>query len=288
MDKSVEIFTIKEYLKLIKNTNMSLDDDTILANNVREKTCKFKVNNIPTDEFVQEGIYIIEIMAYDEMDNMVIIELPIRVVADEVETKNEKINIGRFFYDKDGQKCVEELNKLKKDEVSEGFICAGETLAVVLKESNADYLEINIEGDESVKCYDTLTKLFLEDEPKLRGESVENIEENYIFPLKIYPTIIDEENGNEFIWLYSVPYGTFQTLESWSTLRDKNGDSENIDKNSLLDRIIKPYELVIRKNGEKENEIRAKFDVFERWDTILNRNVSSYLSNYSEKWRIEI
>lgn len=288
MDKSVEIFTIKEYLKLIKNTNMSLDDDTILANNVREKTCKFKVNNIPTDEFVQEGIYIIEIMAYDEMDNMVIIELPIRVVADEVETKNEKINIGRFFYDKDGQKCVEELNKLKKDEVSEGFICAGETLAVVLKESDADYLEINIEGDESVKCYDTLTKFFLEDEPKLRGESVENIEENYIFPLKIYPTIIDEENGNEFIWLYSVPYGTFQTLESWSTLRDKNGDSENIDKNSLLDRIIKPYELVIRKNGEKENEIRVKFDVFERWDTILNRNVSSYLSNYSEKWRIEI
>ena len=33
-------------------------------------------------------------------------------------------------------------------------------------------------------------------------------------------------------------------------------------------------------------EIEKQFDVFERWDTILNRDISSYLTNYGKKWQV--
>ena len=106
--------------------------------------------------------------------------------------------------------------------------------------------------------------------------------------LKIYPSYVSDNGINRFYWTYTIPYRTNQNLESWSTLRAKSGDSENIDKNKLFDRISEPYKIIIRENGDRTNETVIKFDVFERWDTVLNRNVSEYLSNYLEKWRIEL
>lgn len=287
LDKSVETFTIKKYLDLIRNTNLSLesrDKNTILAKNVREKNCKFKLDNISTNKNSNIGMHTIRLIAYAENGETAFSELTVRVIGDEKKSTKQAVNIGRFFYN-EGRECVEDLNKLLKDNLSEGFLSAGETLGVLIQ-SDADYIEIDIEGDKSVKNYDVLTKRFLEDEPLKRGENVENIDDNYKFPKIIYPVSINQDGSKNFIWLYKIPYRTQQTLESWSTIREKSGDSENIDKNKLFDRIAEPYELVIRENGQTNNNI-IKFDVFERWDTILNRNVSAYLSNYSEKWRIE-
>ena len=289
MDKSVEPSTIKKYLDLIKNTNLGLksgNENTIFANSVCERTCKFNLNNISTNKNANGGVHIIKLTAYSENGDTAFIELPIRVVEEQKPKVEQKVKIGRFFYNK-GQGTVEELSKLLKDNSSEGFLSAGETVAVLI-ESDADYIEIDIEGDKSIKTYDSLTKRFLEEEPLKRGEKVGDVASNYEFPQQIYPVSVDDNGVKTFVWLYKIPYKTKQTLESWSTLREKSGDSENIDKNKLFDRITKPYELTIRKNGQTEDEEIIKFDVFERWDTVLNRNVSTYLSNYFEKWRIEL
>jgi len=210
------------------------------------------------------------------------------VIVDNEKIVDEKVIVGRFFYDKDGNGILEELSKVKGDDVGEGFLSAGETLGLLIKGSDAEFLEININGDESVVTYDDLTKRFLEDEPLARNEVVLNVCESYEFPQMIFPQSIDDDGFNNFVWLYKIPYKTVQSLESWATLREKSGDSESIDKNKLLSRIMNSYELVIKKEGKEVEKEIIKFDVFERWDTVLNRNVSSYLSNYLEKWRIEI
>lgn len=290
LDKPVKLSTIKKYLGLIKNTNISLskrNDETIFGNLVRERECSFLVKGVLTNPNVVGGNYEVKITAYDEEDNVAFIKLPIQVLEEQEFNSNQMISIGRFYYDESKNGLVEELRKLKKDGLSEGFISAGETLALLIEETDAEFFIIDIEGDESVKTFDNLTKRFLEEEPDLSDEEKMELIEKYNMPLIIYPSNSDN-NFNNFVWLYKIPYRTAQSLESWATLREKSGDSENIDKNMLFDRILEPYELVIRKNGEDSEEIKIKFDVFERWDTVLNRDVSTYLSNYLTKWRKEI
>ena len=41
-------------------------------------------------------------------------------------------------------------------------------------------------------------------------------------------------------------------------------------------------------NGNEEEKISFEFDVFERWDTILNRDASKYIINSNSKWRLEL
>ncbi len=62
-------------------------------------------------------------------------------------------------------------------------------------------------------------------------------------------------------------------------------DFENIDNSLLFSRISSPYQIKILINNE---EFVYKFDVFERWDTILNRNASMYVINSTQKWRIKL
>ena len=85
--------------------------------------------------------------------------------------------------------------------------------------------------------------------------------------------------------MYTVPYRTKQTLESWATLREKSGDYEDIDKNKLFSRISEPYKIKIQIG---DREYIYEFDVFERWDTVLNRDASKYITNSNQKWRIEL
>ena len=70
-------------------------------------------------------------------------------------------------------------------------------------------------------------------------------------------------------------------------MREKSDDYEGIDKNLLFTRMSEPYKLNIYIN-EKEEKITFEFDVFERWDTILNREASKYIINSDSKWRIEL
>ena len=99
--------------------------------------------------------------------------------------------------------------------------------------------------------------------------------------MKLYPT-------EEGAFLYTIPYGAKQTLESWYTLREKSDDYEGIDKNLLFTRMDEPYKLNIYINGKEEEKITFEFDVFDRWDTILNREASKYIINSGSKWRMEL
>ena len=68
----------------------------------------------------------------------------------------------------------------------------------------------------------------------------------------------------------------------------KNSTLEKIDISKLFNRITSPYELVIYPNGNIESAIHLAFDVFERWDTVLNRDVSEYVINSDTKWEMRI
>ncbi|MBQ7667963.1 MAG: hypothetical protein IJS47_01380 [Clostridia bacterium] len=295
LDKDISISTLKKYLNLIKSTNISIDEDTnegVFGSQVQERECNFTLLNVDTAKNVESGIYFITLTAYDDSGNEKVVRLPIEVLEKEEEIEDEvathTTSLGRFFYDKSGNGYVEELSKPYKNPDGEGFISAGETLCLVLELKNAEFIEVNFNGNESIKTYDSLTKRFIEDEPKRRGEDIGNISENYEFPRTIYPTRVDSDGTSRFVFSYVVPYRTKQNLESWATLREKSGDAETIDKSKLLNRIFEPYELEIKINGEEDNKKVYSFDVFERWDTILNRNVSNLISNYNTKWRLKL
>ena len=155
---------------------------------------------------------------------------------------------GGFFYvdNNINKKVVEELSLTRHNLDTEGFISAGETLAIAIDdEFDVEKIVIDIEGDRSIKECDKLTEMFLGD----------NSKENYKFPLTIYPN----EDG---IFRYVIPYGTKQSLESWATLRKKSNDYEGLNKDLLFTRREDPYKLIIYINGDEENVIFFYFDVF--------------------------
>lgn len=95
---------------------------------------------------------------------------------------------------------------------------------------------------------------------------------NSVPPLKT----IDSTSTYEFI--YIIPYETKQTLNSWQTLRNESNDALKIDENRLFTRIMKPYEVVLKaKNVNGADTKRIQIDVFERWDTLYNRDISKYV-----------
>jgi len=186
--------------------------------------------------------------------------------------------IGRFHYEGSEAKTSSLLKSNTTKNKSEGFISAGETLSMKLLTKNIDSLTIDIEGDKSIKTFDDLTKRFIYDEPLARGNSVEGlskIKEKYNFPITIYPTKVNEDGSMIFEYKYVIPYKTSQTLHSWSSLRELGQAGDAIDNSRILERIDKPYKIVIK---NKEDTIKTiNFDVFERWDNLLNRDLSRYL-----------
>ena len=292
LDEYASDVAVKKYLKLIKSTNFPIkrkDETTIFGKDVLDYNCEFEAIDISTDSKAVSGKYEIELTATDIEGKTNKIMLPIIVKNDESQmqpeeeenkntTKIKEFLVGRFFY-KDGQGYLEELSK-SRDNVTEGFICAGETLGLDMIIKDAEFIDIELEGDLSIKTLDLLTKYFLVDKPEKVYEKVSAEYEN--FPKRLYPIEVGADGESKFRYFYTIPYKTKQTLHSWSTL--KNGTLEQIDKSKLLSRICSPYKLKITVNGKEE--IEKQFDVFERWDTVLNRDISSYLTNYGAKWQV--
>lgn len=283
LDEAISFNTIQLYLDKIKSTNIMMQKrlDTIFVKDIQEITSNFNKSNIKIPSDIKEGKYDIVISAVDKMGNIGFTTLQVEIEKQTIVEKKKNINIGRYYHvdNNISKKAVEELSLTKYNLDTEGFISAGETLAILIdKELEIDNIVIDIEGDVSIKQYDKLTETFLEKNPGKYGK-VNNIKENYKFPSTIYP--------NEYgVFLYTIPYGTKQSLESWYTLRQKSDDYESINKDKLFSRINKPYKLKVYINGNKENTISFDFDVFERWDTILNRDASNYIINSGSKWRI--
>lgn len=156
------------------------------------------------------------------------------------------------------------------------FICAGQILVVeatVL--NNPQIVTFSIEGNSKIRTLDELTKKFVYDEPRERGEkpmysSLGDLKASYNMPVTM-----KKEDGVYKIE-YVIPYGTKQSINSWSTLRNNN--ALEIDTSKLFTRITSPYVVkIFAKNSGGSITRSIEFDVFERWDTIYNRNITEYV-----------
>ena len=153
-------------------------------------------------------------------------------------------------------------------------------------EMDFDEPEINYQKDDSIKIFDKLTKSFEWDTPVKRGRipnfsSLALLQDYYKFPKQFSKACSPQTNlNNIYTTYYLIPYGTKQSLHSWYTLREESKDAFNIDKNRLLERIKEPFRLKLKiYSGSRYITKEIRFDVFERWDTLLNRDISLYLDN---------
>ena len=174
-------------------------------------------------------------------------------------------------------------NIYKSKRQNKYFVCAGQTIEITATAINKpEYVTFEIIGDSSINTFDETTKRFEWTEPKQRKVNT------------LFPTLSDFQdlyskrrylkknstNGEESTYTikYIIPYETKQTLESWKTLRDKTQDAFNIDTSKLFNRITKPYKFVFKTgNNIGKTTKTIEIDVFERWDTIYNRDISSYV-----------
>ena len=174
---------------------------------------------------------------------------------------------------------LDEKQKLfisKKTETD--FICAGQVLIVEATILNSpDDVLFFIEGDARIQTYDELTKKFLYNEPKSRGEKLifgSLTEQKKSYKL---PRSMNEKNG-KYVLEYVIPYNTKQTIHSWNTLRNENKNGLEINKEKLLSRISTPYKIKIRASNSGGTVTKSyNLDVFERWDTVYNRNIREYV-----------
>lgn len=166
------------------------------------------------------------------------------------------------------------------------FICAGQTIIIRVKATMSTKVMIEFEGDTSITRFDDLTKQFEWTEPKNRKEkplfySLKEFESMYKGKL-LMECINTGKNGDIFECKYIIPYETKQTLHSWNTLRLMSDDAFNIDENKLFSRITNPYEIVFKASGANGvTTERIKLDVFQRWDTLYNRDLSEYVKSNS-------
>lgn len=164
------------------------------------------------------------------------------------------------------------------------FICAGQVLQIDLKAVDLpDRITLEFEGDISINTLDELTKKFEWDDPKERGvkrryTSLDELEEQYD-GVVLSEVVKEYPNGDkDFRIIYVVPYGTKQTLHSWNTLRNISNDAFNIDETKLFSKIRKPYKLVFKVKGVMGATTKSiSLDVFERWDTLYNRDLTPYI-----------
>lgn len=293
---------IKKYVDILKTKNISMrkDKNAIYGDDAITYTSTFEGKNIKIPDDASSGMHVIELIATDVEGNVantnlnLIVERPDETDEeknDEVVDKPEEDGtieeafLGRFFY-RDEKGYLEELKKLE-DSDNYGFICAGETLGIVMLADNVEYIEVDFVGDNGIKQMDKLTEKFLINDSLTGLEEEYNIREMYSsFPQKIYPQYVDNQKKGIFKWFYIIPYKTNQSLASWSTL--KNSTLENIDTSRLFERIRDPYELVIYVNGDRKSGIHMAFDVFERWDTVMNRDISENVINSGTKWEMRI
>ncbi|MGE5472709.1 MAG: hypothetical protein ACM3UU_00620 [Ignavibacteriales bacterium] len=178
---------------------------------------------------------------------------------------------------------------------SAGFLMAGWEMGLkIITKGYIDRIEFDFigpsiegEADSSIKMLDKLTKKFEWENPVNRGKtpftfsSLQELEKHYIFPKRFEKAFkLLSSNDNIFTAYYLIPYGTKQTLHSWYTLRQESQDAFEIDKSRLLERIKDPFVLRLKAYSGTRSIVKdIKLDIFERWDTLLNRDIRSYIDN---------
>lgn len=158
------------------------------------------------------------------------------------------------------------------------FICAGQVLVVEARITNApSSVKFYIEGDSKIQTLDDLTKKFVYDDPRARGEkpafsNLNQLRKQYNLPLSM------EYADGVYRVEYIIPYETKQTIHSWNTLREISRNGLDIDEGRLFSRICNSYKIkIIAKNEGGTITKNVDLDVFERWDTVYNRDISRFV-----------
>ncbi len=170
------------------------------------------------------------------------------------------------------------------------FVCAGQTIMIKAVVVNAPAnVTIEFAGDTSITRFDAITKKFEWDEPRRRKvptffTSLKEFETMYSGKVFMKEEDYVDENSIEYTYTYIIPYETKQTLNSWKTLRNETKDAFSIDESKIFTRRTSPYQIVVKARSETGSDTsRYDLDVFERWDTIYNRDISKYLEkDYSQ------
>ena len=205
-------------------------------------------------------------------------------VKDDYESTNEIIPPPAITSIKINRKIDgESTNLLISKKSNKEFVCAGQTITIYVTVVNpVDRVSLSFEGDSSIITFDDVTKKFEWDEPKSRNKKT--FFSNLDGFKKMYRGSVSMElNGYTgetaiYSYTYIIPYNTKQTLESWATLREKSQDAFSINERQLFNRIKKPYQIVIKASGfGGVTTERKDLDVFERWDTLYNRDLSKYI-----------
>lgn len=177
----------------------------------------------------------------------------------------------------------EEKDLLIAKNTSKKFVCAGQTIVIRLKAINVpERATLEFAGDSSIFTLDSLTEKFEWTEPRERGEktivgSLKNLKQ--LYNKEVFLEVISKKEDEAIFEItYVIPYETKQTLHSWSTLRKECNNAFQINEGQLFSRIEYPYELVIKVIGPSgATTKRIELDVFERWDTLYNRDISKYI-----------
>lgn len=284
----------------------SLTSELEVQYNLYDKVTGAKVTQVSKDNKIivdknkyslEEGIYILvrntavlETLFSNEAPMVDIKEVTLKINCDEEEkyvsikdiNKQKSGDVPRpritkiELYKKDSNNGNKLLNTIKK--TNNKFICAGQVLIVKANITNdPTSVKFYIQGNSSIQTLDDLTKQFVYDEPRKRNEkllypSISKLKESYNLPLEM------NGGGSEYKIQYVIPYKTKQTVHSWNTLRNLSGNALEIDTRRLFDKISEPYVIKIRATNEGGTTTRSiNLDVFERWDTVYNRDISEFI-----------
>lgn len=299
-----EVINLTEFAKAehIKNITSEIEIQYTLFDKITgEKTTKItKENKIIIDKnkySLEEGIHILvrntavlETLFSNEAPLVDIKEVTLNINCEEEEKyvnvrdinkqTSEEIPRPRItsieLYRKESNGGNKLLNTIKK--TNNKFICAGQVLIVKAKITNSPTsVKFYIQGNSSIQTLDELTKRFVYDEPKQRNEkllysSLSSLKNSYNLPLTM------NANSGFYEVQYVIPYQTKQTVHSWNTLRNLTGNALEINTNNLFSKISGPYVIKIRASNDGGTTTKSvNLDVFERWDTVYNRDISEYI-----------
>lgn len=253
---------------------------------------KSKYTNVDNIEIIVKNTSVLETVFSDEAPMIDIEEIVLNVNLKEESVYVTVKDINKIEFEEIPRPNISSIKVYRKSKLGESeknalyiskntgipFICAGQILIVEAKISNdPSSVKFYIEGDSQIQKLDDITRKFVFDEPKARGEklmypSILALKKAYQLPLNMY------EKQGVFYVEYIIPYGTKQTLHSWNSLRNINNNAFSIDKTKLFSRISEPYKLKIRASNDGGTVTKSiNLDVFERWDTLYNRDISEYV-----------
>lgn len=284
-DQVVEIISDKEKIHIEDSYNLKINKTSYTKGSTIEISVKcntiaetYFTNDIPMSDS-KEIILLVSIEGVE--DKNVVKDVNKRFESGD-KPKIASIEIKRITTNEAGKEILTNLYTAKKTNTK--FICAGQVLYVRVKTLNdTASVTLEIEGDRSITNFDELTKKFEWDEVKERGlqsrfKTLNELKKQYQMPYRLSLEKDEKDGVKYFSAIYIIPYKTKQTLNSWATLRENNKNAFQINNNQLFTRITLPYSLVFKASSEIGiTTKRIDLDVFESWNTIYNRDLTSYI-----------